>query len=144
MAAQYESLSHSKWECKYHVIFVPKYRKKVLYGKIRDFLRKTFHELARQKGCEIIGGHVVQDHIHMILSILPKYAVSEIVGYLKGKAAIAIAREFAGRKKNFNGESFWARGYCVSTVGYELEKVKAYVKNQDQLDGIGFNEDGSF
>jgi len=115
-----------------------------LYGKVRDFLKKTFHELAEQKGCKIIGGHQVQDHVHMILSIPPKYAVSEIVGYLKGKSAIAIARQFGGRKRNFNGESFWARGYAVSTVGYELEHVRAYVKNQEQLDFHGADEDGSF
>ncbi len=140
MATQYQSLSHSKWECKYHVVFVPKYRKKVLCGKIRDFLKKTFHELARQKGCEIIGGHQVQDHVHMILSIPPKYAVS----YIKGKSAIAVARQFGGRKRNFNGECFWARGYAVSTVGYELDKVRDYVKNQNQLDGQGDDEDGAF
>jgi putative transposase len=124
------------------VVFVPKYRKKVLYGKIRDFLKKMFHELARQKGCEIIGGNLVQDHVHMILSISPKYAVCEIVGYLKGKSAIAVARQFGGRKRNFNGENFWARGYAVSTVGYELEKIREYVKNQEQLDEQGFDEDG--
>ncbi len=140
----YESLSHSKWECKYHIVFVPKFRKKLLYGKIRDFLRKEFHELARQKGCTIVGGHIVQDHVHMIVSIPPKFAVSEIVGYLKGKNAIAIARQFSGRKRNFNGESFWARGYAVSTVGYKLKKVKRYVKHQEQLDSQGFDEDGVF
>ena len=144
MSIIYESLSHSKWECKYHIVFIPKYRKKALYGKIREFLKKTFHELARQEECEIIGGHIVQDHVHMIISIPPKHAVSKIVGYLKGKSAIAIARQFSGRKRNFNGESFWARGYCVSTVGYELDKVSAYVKNQQQLDGDGFNEVGNF
>lgn len=144
MPTQYKSLSHSKWECKYHVVFIPKYRKKVLYGEIKEFLKRTFHELARQKGCEIVGGHQVQDHVHMILSIPPKYAVSEIIGYLKGKSAIAVSRQFNGRKRNFNGEKFWARGYAVSTVGFELEQVRAYVKNQEQLDGLGFDEDGSF
>ena len=145
MTTQYQSLSHSKWECKYHVVFVPKYRKKVLYGQIREFLKKKFHELVRQKeGCEIIGGHIVQDHIHMIVSIPPKYSVSHIVGYLKGKSAIAVARQFGGKKRNYNGESFWARGYAVSTVGYELEKTRAYVKNQEQLDSQGFDEDGAF
>ena len=144
MALQYESLSRSKWECKYHIVFVPKYRKKILYGKIKEFLKKTFHELARQKGCEIIGGHLVQDHVHMILSIPPKYSISEIIGYIKGKSAIGIAREFGGRKRNFNGENFWARGYAVSTIGYEIEKVREYVKNQEQLDSKGFDEDGSF
>ena len=144
MSSQYESLSHSKWECKYHIVFVPKYRRKILYGQIREFLKKVFHELAEQKGCKIIGGNQVQDHVHMIISIPPKYAVSEIVGYLKGKSAIAVARQFGGRKRNFNGEKLWARGYAVSTVGYELEKIRTYVKNQLQLDGAGVEEDGSF
>jgi len=144
MATTYQSLGHSKWECKYHVVFVPKYRRKVLYGKIVEFLKRTFHELARQKGCEIVGGNLVKDHVHMILSIPPKYAVSEIVGYLKGKSAIAIARQFGGRKRNFNGECFWARGYAVSTVGFELEKVRDYVKNQEQLDGFESQENGAF
>ena len=140
----YESLSHSKWECKYHIVFVPKFRKKILYGKIRDFLKHTFHELAQQKNCKIVGGHIVQDHVHMVLSIPPKHAVSSVIGYLKGKSAIAVARQFGGKQKNFNGEKFWARGYAVSTVGFELEKIKAYVKNQDQLDSRGFDEDGAF
>ena len=107
-------------------------------------MKNVFHELAKQQKCEIIGGHIVQDHVHMIISIPPKYSVSEIVGYLKGKSAIAIARQFSGRKKNFNGEGFWARGYCVSTIGYEFEKIRAYVKNQEQLSGQGFDEDGNF
>src|SRR6478736_7585960 len=119
----YESLSHSKWECKYHVVFVPKCRKKVLYGKTRDFLRQTFRELARQKECVIVGGSVVQDHVHMIISIPPKYRVSEVVGYIKGKSAIAVAKKFGGKQRNFNGENLWARGYAVSTVGFELEQV---------------------
>jgi REP-associated tyrosine transposase len=127
-----------------YIVFVPKYRKKVLYGKIKDFLKETFHELARQKGCEIVGGHLVQDHVHMIMSIPPKYAVSEIIGFIKGKSAIAVARQFGGRKRNYNGENFWARGYAGSTVGYELEKIIVYVKNQEQLDGRGYNEDGTF
>ena len=144
MTTDYKSLSHSKWDCKYHVVFIPKRRKKDLYGKVREFLKKTFHELARQKGCEIIGGHIVQDHVHMIVSISPKYAVSQIIGYLKGKSAIAVARQFSGRQRNFNGENLWARGYAVSTVGFELEKIKDYVKHQEQLDGMGFDENGEF
>ena len=140
----YESLSHSKWECNYHIVFVPKYRKKSLYGEIRQFLAGTFHELAHQKGCKIVKGSMVQDHVHMVISIPPKYSVAEIVGYIKGKSAIAVARQFGGRKRNFNGERFWARGYAVSTVGFEKEKVIAYVKNQNQLDSMGFDEDGAF
>lgn len=144
MTTAYQSLKHSKWDCKYHVVFIPKGRKKELYGKIKVFLKETFHELARQKGCEIVGGNIVQDHIHMLISIPPKYAVSEIIGYLKGKSAIAIARHFSGRKRNFNGEQFWARGYAVSTVGFELDQVKSYVKNQEQLDSFKFDESGEF
>src|SRR5580698_4063855 len=108
----YESLSHSKWDCKYHVIFVPKNRRKVLYGKIEAFLARTFHELAGQKSCKIISGNMVQDHVHMLISIPPKHKVSDIIGYIKGKSAIAVAREFGGKKRNFNGENLWARGYA--------------------------------
>ncbi len=144
MATIFESLSHSKWDCKYHIVFVPKFRKKTLYGKIKPFLKATFHELAIQKNCKIISGHLVQDHVHMLISIPPKYAVSDVVGYLKGKAAIAVARQFGGRSRNFNGEKLWARGYAVSTVGFEQEKIVEYVKNQLQLDGIGSDEDGEF
>ena len=130
----YQSLSHSRWDCKYRIVFVPKGRKKSLYGKIREFLKKAFHELARQKGCEIVEGHMSGDHVHMCISIPPKYAVSEVIGYLKGKSAIAVARQFAGRKKNFNGEHFWSRGYAVSTVGFEENKIRDYIRHQEHLD----------
>jgi len=140
----YSSLSHSKWDCKYHVIFVPKYRKKKLYGKTREFFGPILHELAAQKGCKILEGHLVQDHVHMIISIPPKYSVAEIIGYIKGKSAIAFARRFNGRQRNFNGEKFWARGYAVSTVGFEIDKVRMYVRNQEQLDSQGFDEEGQF
>jgi len=144
MTTIFESLSHSKWDCKYHVVFVPKYRKKVLYGKIRAFLKKVFHELASQRDCKILSGYLVQDHVHMVIAIPPKYAVSTIVGYLKGKSAIAVARQFGKRQRNFNGECFWARGYAVSTIGFEQDKVIAYVKHQTQLDGVGSDESGEF
>ena len=130
----FQSLAHSRWDCKYHLIFIPKKRKKGLYGKIREFLKNTFHELARQKSCQIVEGYMSVDHIHMCISIPPKYAVSEVVGYLKGKSAIAVARQFGGRKKNFNGERFWARGYAVSTVGFELGKIRDYIRHQERLD----------
>ena len=130
----FQSLSHSRWDCKYHVVFVPKGRKKSLYGKIREFLKKAFHELARQKGCQIVEGHMSGDHVHMCISIPPKYAVSEVIGYLKGKSAIAVARQFAGRKRNFNGEHFWSRGYAVSTVGFEENKIRDYIRHQERLD----------
>lgn len=131
----YQSLSHSRWDCKCHVVFVPKGRKKSLYGKIREFLKKVFHELARRKGCQIVEGHMSGDHVHMCISIPPKYAVSEVIGYLKGKSAIAVARQFAGRQKNFNGEHFWSRGYAVSTVGFEENKIRDYIRHQERLDG---------
>ena len=140
----YESLSHSKWDCKYHLVFVPKNRKRVLYGKIRRYLGQVFHELAKQRGSTIINGSMVQDHVHMLISIPPKYSVAEVVGYIKGKSAIAVSRQFSGRKKNFNGEQFWARGYAVSTVGFEQVQISAYIKNQEQLDGHGSNESGEF
>jgi len=121
-----------------------KVQKKVLYGRKVAFLKRIFHELARQKECEIVGGNLVQDHVHMIISIPPKYAISDIIGYLKGKSAIAMAREFGGKKWNFNGECFWARGYAVSTVGFELDKVRSYVKNQERIDGQGAEKNGKF
>ena len=142
--SSYESLSHSRWDCKYHLVFIPKCRKKALYGKIRKFLAPVFDELASQRNCKIIEGHMVQDHVHILISIPPKYSIAEVVGYIKGKSAIAIARQFGGRQRNFNGERFWARGYAVSTVGYEAEKIKDYIKNQEQLDSQGSDESGSF
>lgn len=142
--SSYESLSHSKWDCKYHVVFIPKCRRKELYGKIRTYLKGVFHELANQRGSKILEGHMVQDHVHMLISIPPKYAVSEVIGYLKGKSAIAVARQFSGRQRNFNGERFWARGYAVSTVGFEESAIKSYIKHQQQLDAKGYDEEGGF
>ena len=133
----YESISHSRWDCKYHVVFIPKCRRKELYGKIRKFLGPVFHEMARQKGCKIEEGHMVQDHVHMLIKIPPKFSVAEIIGYIKGKSAIAVARQFGGRKRNFNGEKLWARGYAVSTVGFEEEQVRKYICHQEQLDTKG-------
>lgn len=144
MANLYNSLSHSTWECKYHIVFSPKYRKRKLYGSIRDFLKETLHELAKQKGCTIVGGNIVQDHIHMLITIPPKYSVSSIIGYIKGKSAIAIARKFGGKTRNFSGEKFWARGYAVSTVGFDVDQIKKYIINQQQLDSKGFDEEGNF
>ena len=140
----YESLCHSRWDCKYHLVFVPKCRKKKLYGKIRKFLGPVFHELARQRESVIMEGHMVQDHVHMVIKIPPKHSVSQIVGYIKGKSAIAVARQFSGKRKGFNGEKFWARGYSVSTVGFNEKQIKNYVRHQEQLDGEGSDEDGKF
>jgi putative transposase len=142
--SSYESLAHSKWDCKYHIVFVPKNRKKILYGKIRKFLAPVLHELAEQRGSKIIKGNMVQDHVHMLISIPPKYSVAEVIGYIKGKSAIAVARQFSGRTKNFNGERFWARGYAVSTVGFEETQIKGYIQNQQRLAGQGSNESGEF
>ena len=136
MSEVYQSSSHSKWDCKYHVIFVPKRRRKVLFGELRQRLGPIFHELARQKECQIIEGHLQGDHVHMVIAIPPKYAVASVVGFLKGKSAIAIAR-LQGKERNFNGESFWARGYAVSTVGFELDEVRRYVREQDDADAAG-------
>ena len=142
--SSFKSLSHSRWDCKYHVVFIPKCRKKALYGKIRKFLGPIFHELAGQRNSKVIEGHMVQDHVHIMISIPPKYSVAEVIGYMKGKSAIAVARQFGGRQRNFNGERLWARGYAVSTVGFEAEKIRAYIKNQEQLDSQGFDESGEF
>ena len=137
MSELYQSLSHSKWDCKYHVVFVPKDRRKVMFGDIRKFLGPIFHELARQKECRIVAGHLMPDHVDMMISIPPKYSVASVIGFLKGKSAIAIARQFKGKTRNFSGESFWARGYAVSTVGFELEAVKRYIREQDMTDRSG-------
>ena len=119
MSQLYQSLSHSKWNCKYHLIFVPKKRLKVLYGKIRKELVKIFHALAEQKECKITEGKLCSNHVHMCIEIPPKYAVSQVVGFLQGKSAIAIARTFQGKKQNYAEAHFWARGYAVSTAGRE-------------------------
>ncbi len=130
----YQKLNHTTWKCKYHVVFIPKRRKKVIFGQLRHRLRDIFHELARQKQSQIVEGHLLRDHVHMCISIPPKYAVSGVIGYLKGKSAIAIARQFEGRRRNFTGSSFWARGYYVSTVGLDEEVVREYIRNQEEED----------
>ena len=129
-----KSLAHSVWECKYHIIWIPKCRKKTLYGNVAKYLGKIFHELAQQRESRIVEGHVCPDHIHMLIEIPPKYAVAQIVGYIKGKSAIAIARNFMGRQKNFTGLNFWARGYYVSTVGRDEQAIKQYIREQEAED----------
>ena len=129
-----ESLSHTKWECKYHIVFIPKYRKKALYGALRQQLGDLLRQLAMQRESRIEEGHLMGDHVHMLVSIPPKYSVSQGVGYLKGKSAIHIARTFMGKPRNFTGESFWARGYFVSTVGRDEQEIREYIKKQDQED----------
>ena len=131
---EYQSLAHTKWDCKYHVVFIPKKRKKAIFGAIRKHLGNILHELADQKECKILEGHLMSDHVHMCISIPPKYSVSNVVGYIKGKSAISIARRFMGKSRNFGGESFWARGYFVSTVGLDEETVRAYIREQEKED----------
>jgi putative transposase len=131
---EYETLKHSVWECKYHVVFIPKCRKKSLYGQIRKELGQVFRELARQRECEIDEGHLMGDHVHMLISIPPKYSVAQVMGFIKGKSAIQIARTFSGRKRNFTGQHFWARGYFVSTVGRDENAIREYIKIQEQED----------
>lgn len=130
----YQSLNHTQWECKYHVIFIPKCRRKVLYGTIRRELGEVFRKLAEQKESKVCEGHLVIDHVHMMLSIPPKYSVSYVVGYIKGKSAIHIARTYGERRRNFVGQHFWARGYFVSTVGRDEGTIRNYIRHQEKED----------
>jgi putative transposase len=133
----YRSLSHSKWDCKYHVVFIAKKRRKALFEQARCHLGEIFHALARQKECQILEGHLMPDHVHVCIAIPPKYAVASVIGFLKGKSAIAIARQLCGKERNFTGEHLWARGYAVSTVGFEIEQVRQYIRDQEEADGTG-------
>ena len=129
-----QSLSHTVWECKYHVVWIPKYRKKKLYGHLRSHLGIVLRELAGQQESRVEEGHLMGDHVHMLLSIPPKYSVAHVVGFIKGKSAIHIARTYVGRRKNLTGQSFWARGYFVSTVGRDEKAVREYIKKQEAED----------
>lgn len=130
----YRSLSHSVWDCKYHVVFIPKCRRKRMYGELRRELGRVFRQLARQKECEVEEGHLMPDHVHMLISIPPKHSVAQIVGYIKGKSAIHIARVYFDRRKNYVGQHFWARGYFVSTVGRDEAAIREYIKKQEKED----------
>jgi putative transposase len=130
----YQSLHHTKWDCKYHVVFIPNRRKEKIFGVLPKHLGDIFHELAKQKQSRIEQGHLHLDHVHICITIPPKYAVSNVIGYIKGKSAISIARNFMGRRKNFSGENFWARGYFVSTIGLDEEEVKKYIREQEKED----------
>ena len=130
----YQRLQHTLWECKYHVVFIPKYRRKVLFAALRKELGPVCRDLARQKACRVEEGHLRPDQVHMLLSIPPKYAVAAIVGYRKGKSAIPMARTYRGKERNFTGENFWARGYFVSTVGADERTVREYIRDQEQED----------
>ena len=131
---QVNSLNHSRWECKYHVVFIPKCRRKALFGHIRQDLGEIFHALARQRESLIEEGHVMLDHVHMMISMPPKYAVSQVIGYIKGKSAIHISRTYLGRRQNFPGQHFWARGYFVSTVGRDEQVIREYIRDQEKED----------
>jgi putative transposase len=129
-----KSLAHSVWECKYHVVWIPKCRKKQLYGGEAKYLGNIFHELARERESQIVEGHLCPDHVNMLIEIPPKYSVAQVVGYIKGKSAIAIARRFVGKQKNFSGQNFWARGYYVSTVGRDEATIRKYIQEQEAED----------
>jgi putative transposase len=131
---EYHSLNHTKWECKYHIVFIPKCRRKTLFGQLRRDLGPLFRTLTEQKESRIEEGHLMLDHVHMMISIPPKYAVAQVVGYIKGKSAIHIARTFMDRKRNFVGQHFWARGYFVSTVGRDEAVIREYIKHQEAED----------
>jgi putative transposase len=131
---KYESLSHTTWECKYHVVFIPKCRRKVLYGQLRVHLGEVFRKLAAQKDSRVEEGHLLPDHVHILLSIPPKHSVSQVVGFIKGKSAIHVARTYGERKRNFVGQHFWARGFFVSTVGRDEAVIRQYIRNQEKED----------
>ena len=127
-------LKHTKWDCKYHVVFIPKGRRKALYEKLRQSLGSLFRELAQQRASRILEGHLRMDHVHMLISIPPKFSVSQVVGYIKGKSAIYVARQYMGKPRNFWGEHFWARGYYVSTVGRDEKTIREYIQKQEEED----------
>jgi len=131
---EYQTASHTVWDCKYHVVWIPKCRRKVLYGSLRKSLAPVIKELAKQRESEILEGHLMADHVHVVISIPPKYAVAQVVGFMKGKSAIYVARTYMGRKRNFVGPNYWARGYAVSTVGLDEETIREYVRNQEKED----------
>ena len=130
----YETLKHTTWDCKYHVVFIPKCRRKVLYQGIRQELGTVFRSLAEQWECRVEEGHLMPDHVHMLVSVPPTYSVSNVMGFIKGKSAIHIARVYAGRRRNFVGQHFWARGYWVSTVGKNEAAVRQYIQDQEKAD----------
>ena len=129
---EYRSLNHTRWDCKYHIVFIPKCRRKTLYFERREHLGEVFRQLAQQKESQIEEGHLMPDHVHMMISIPPKYAVSQVVGFIKGKSAIHLARVYGERKRNFVGQHFWARGYFASTVGRDEDMIRQYIRNQEK------------
>ena len=128
------SQAHVKWECKYHVVILPKYRRKVFYGKVRRRIGEILRDLCRQKGVGLVEGKAMPDHIHMLVSVPPKYSIAMTIGYLKGKSAVRIHRQVLGTKGTLFGRSFWARGYCVSTAGLDEHQIRQYIKEQEKLE----------
>ena len=131
-----DSLSHTVWECKYHVVWVPKNRRKVIYGQLRREVVTIVRKLCEYKGVKILEGQACIDHIHLCISVPPKYALSTMVGYLKGKSAMVVFERFSKVKRNFKGHSFWARGYYVSTVGLDESRVRKYIQDQEINDSV--------
>jgi putative transposase len=129
----WQSLSHVRWECKYHIVIIPKYRKRVLYGKVKKHVGEVIREVCRQRGIELVEGHLMPDHIHMCVSIPPKHSVAFAIGFIKGKSAVRIHRQILGKKK-VTGLHFWSRGYCVSTVGLNEETIRKYIREQEALE----------
>ncbi len=127
----WRSQSHVRWYCKYHIVFVPKYRKKAIFGQLRKDIGGILRELCKQAGVELVEGHAMPDHVHLCLSIAPKYSVANTIGRLKGKSAILIHRRHLGQRRNFTGFHFWSRGYCVSTVGLDEDLIREYIRNQE-------------
>ena len=130
---EWQNQSHVRWDCKYHVVIVPKYRKKLLYGKLRNQVGPILKELCRQKGVEVLEGHTMPDHVHMCLSVPPKYSIAFVIGFLKGKSAVRIHRELL-HERRLTGLHFWAAGYCVSTVGLDEDRVRRYIREQEELE----------
>ena len=128
------SLAHTKWECKYHIVFAPKYRRQIIYGKIKADIGQMLRKLCEYKGIEIIEAEACKDHIHMLVSIPPKYSVAQIMGYLKGKSSLMIFEKYANLKYKYGNRHFWCRGYYVSTVGANKKAIQEYIKNQLQED----------
>ena len=130
----YETLNHTTWDCKYHAVLIPKCRRKTIYTNLRPLLGEVFRRLAQQREAKVLEGHLMPDNVHMLLSIPPKYAVSPVVGFIKGKSAMHLARVYGEQRRNFVGQHFWARGYFVSTVGRDEEAIRQYIRRQEQQD----------
>ena len=128
------SLAHTQWECKYHIVFAPKYRRQIIYGKIRQDIGQMIRKLCEYKGVEIIEAEACKDHIHMLVSLPPKYSVSQFMGYLKGKSSLMIFEKYANLKYKYGNRHFWCRGYYVSTVGKNRKAIEQYIRNQLQED----------